>query len=173
MNGVIHSYKVTYNQIECKNKTVFQKDWDSEWPDRTGPLNPSIPNSFDIPSGTTSFCFGLFYREFEWVRLPCPERSTDFWCPVLPSKSSITYFPLSFWVGSLICSQICSPVTPLLTLSVYLIPVPLLRGRECHQCSLLRTADHSSAFIRLTSHKLSQAFRKHETCLGHSASGWL
>ena len=57
--------------------------------------------------------------------LPCPERSTVFLCAVLPSKSSIVYLPLSCGVGSLICNQICSPVTPVFTRSVNLIWVSL------------------------------------------------
>lgn len=57
--------------------------------------------------------------------LPCPERSTVFRCPVFPSKSSMVYLPLSCGVGSLICSQICSPVTPVFTRSVNLSWVSL------------------------------------------------
>lgn len=62
--------------------------------------------------------------------LPCPERSSILVCVVLPSKSSIIYLPLSCGVGSLICNQICSPVTPVLTLSVYLILASLKNKKQ-------------------------------------------
>lgn len=69
--------------------------------------------------------------------LPCPERSTVFLCPVLPSKSSIVYLPLSCGVGSLICNQICSPVTPVFTRSVNLIWVSLKNTQQCQPFILL------------------------------------
>lgn len=69
--------------------------------------------------------------------LPCPERSTVFLCVVLPSKSSIMYLPLSCGVGSLICNQICSPVTPVLIRSVNLIWVSLKSPKQYYLFVLL------------------------------------
>ena len=83
-----------------------------------------------LSNWTTVRAISTLGSNLQSTHLPCPERSTIFWCPVLPSKSSITYLPLSLGVGSLICSQICSPVTPLLILSEYLIGVPLFWSKE-------------------------------------------
>lgn len=76
--------------------------------------------------------------------LPCPERSTVFLCPVLPSNSSIVYLPLSCGVGSLICSQICSPVTPVFTLSVNLIWVSLKNTKQCYR---FISVEHKQDFL--------------------------
>lgn len=45
--------------------------------------------------------------------VPCPERSSERWWLSLPSKISNVYFPLSFSVGSQICSHAISSLPPI------------------------------------------------------------
>lgn len=45
---------------------------------------------------------------------PCPDSSTVLLTPPFPSLNSMAYLPVSFSVGSVICSHSWSPTTPLL-----------------------------------------------------------
>lgn len=49
----------------------------------------------------------------QW-RSPCPDSSTVLLTPPFPSLNSMAYLPVSFSVGSVICSHSWSPTTPLL-----------------------------------------------------------
>lgn len=51
-------------------------------------------------------------------RSPCPDSSTVLLTPPFPSLNSMAYLPVSFSVGSVICSHSWSPTTPLLMRSV-------------------------------------------------------
>lgn len=69
------------------------------------------PFLFSIYMGCSQEC----YRE---RLVPCPERSSERWWLSLPSKISKVYFPLSFSVGSQICSHAISSLPPILMCSL-------------------------------------------------------